>query len=68
MPNRPNEIPRRICLPEMVPAELAITEAMQKVEAMPADTRLTEAVVLLEKARDKVADYVDDNLASKQST
>ena len=44
----------------MTPAELKIYEAMQAVEALPPDERLTEAVVLLGKARDRVADYVDD--------
>lgn len=43
----------------MVPAETAITEAMYAVEGMPADVRLTDAVVLLGKARDRVADFVD---------
>ncbi len=56
MSNRP---PRRICLDRMTPAELAITEAMRAVEALPPDVRLTDAVILLGKARDKVADFVD---------
>lgn len=43
----------------MVKAELAIREAMLAVEDMPPDVRLTEAGVLLEKARNKVADFVD---------
>jgi hypothetical protein len=40
-------------------AELAIRDAMIEVEKLPADTRLTDAVVLLEKAQSKVADYID---------
>jgi hypothetical protein len=44
----------------MEPAEMAITVAMNTVEDMPADIRLTKAVVLLGEARDLVADYVDD--------
>ena len=43
----------------MTYAERAITIAMQAVEDLPADDRLTDAVVLLEQARSKVADYVD---------
>lgn len=43
----------------MTPAETAITDAMAAVEAMPPDLRLTDAVVLLQQARDKVADFVD---------
>ena len=54
-----NEIPRRIRMDLMTPAELAITKAVHATEAMPADPLLTEAVILLLQARDKVADYVD---------
>jgi hypothetical protein len=54
-----NEIPRRCYLDKMVPAERAIYDAMQAVEAMPADVRLTDAVMLLGQAKDKVSDYVD---------
>jgi hypothetical protein len=43
----------------MTPAELAILEAKEKVEAMPADVRLTDAQVLLTQAQNKVADFVD---------
>lgn len=53
------EIPRRCRLDLMTPAELAIVAAMDAVEALPADVRLTDAVVLLAKARDRVADFVD---------
>lgn len=53
------EAPRR-CYEELqVYAERQITKAMAAVEAMPADVRLTDAVVLLGKAKDRVADYVD---------
>lgn len=44
------------------PAEKAIYNAMQEVEAMPADERLTDAVELLQEAHNKVADYVDEQL------
>ena len=54
-----DQIPRRIRIDLMVPAELAIREALLAVEKMPADTRLTEAVILLSKAQNRVADYVD---------
>lgn len=57
----PYEIPRRIRIDLMTPAELAITEAIRVVELMGADVRLTEAVILLGQARDRVADYVDDD-------
>lgn len=51
--------PRRLCLYLMTPAELAIYNAVQVVEEVGADPLLTDAVVLLQQARDKVADYID---------
>ena len=54
-----NKIPRRIDINRYVPAETAIREAILRVEAMPADVRLTDAVVLLSRAKDKVADFID---------
>jgi hypothetical protein len=52
-------MPRRIDIERLTPAETAIRNAMIAVEEMPADSLLTEAVNLLQHARDKVADYVD---------
>lgn len=54
-----DEIPRRIRMDKMVPAELAILKAMEAVEGMGAHPLLTEAVVLLGQAKDKVSDIVD---------
>lgn len=54
-----SEIPRRICIDKMTPAELAIREAVLAVEELPADVRLTDAVILLQAAREHVADFVD---------
>ena len=59
------EIPRRSRLDQNTPAELAIRAAVDAVEALPADVRLTHAVVLLQEARDAVADYVDGVEAQK---
>jgi hypothetical protein len=59
-----NTIPRRAKLNENTPAELAIYNAMVEVEKLPADLRLTDAIVLLGKARDLVADFVDQSIAS----
>ena len=53
------EIPRRRNIDLFTPAELAIWDAIGLVEVLPADIRLTDAVVLLEQAREKVADFVD---------
>lgn len=54
-----DEIPRRVRWERLTPAERAIFAAVEAVEALPADVRLTDAVVLLQAARMKVADYVD---------
>lgn len=56
----PALLPRRNRLDQMTPAERAIYDAAQDVELLPADERLTKAVVLLGEARDLVSDYVDD--------
>ena len=55
-----NEIPRRIRMDLWHPAELAIQNAVNEVEKMAADVRLTNAVILLGKARESVADFIDD--------
>lgn len=56
-----NEIPRRIRMDQWSKAEKAIYEAMQTVESMGADPALTDAVVLLGQAKDRVADFVDSH-------
>jgi len=45
---------------KMVPAELKILEATHLIEKMGADVRLTKAQILLSRARDLVADVVDE--------
>ena len=54
-----NEIPRRIRLDKMKPAEKAIHAAVGEVEKIGADVRLTDAIILLQQAKDKVSDYID---------
>lgn len=54
--------PRRADLDRNVVAEHAIRDAMKAVEDLGADVKLTEAVVLLGKAHEAVADYVDDHM------
>jgi hypothetical protein len=54
-----SDIPRRIQLDKYCPAELAIRAAVLAVEEMGCDTRLTKAVILLQQAKDRVADFVD---------
>ena|SRR5579864_2518013 len=55
-----DDIPRRVDILRITPAEQAIRAAVIAVENLPADTRLTEAVMLLMEAREYVADYVDN--------
>jgi hypothetical protein len=63
MPNMSDTtIPRRCRIDLMTSAELAIVEAVHAVEEAGADIRLTEAVNLLQAAREKVADFVDGRL------
>lgn len=52
-------IPRRVQIDRFSPAETAIYNAVKAVEDGPADPRLTHAVILLQKAREWVADFVD---------
>ncbi len=56
-----NEIPRRNRLDLNTPAEKAISDAIQEIEKLPPDVRLTKAVVLLAAAKDLVSDFVDAN-------
>lgn len=53
------EIPRRNRIDKFVTAEKKIFDAIQSVEDMGADIRLTDAVILLSQAQNKVADFVD---------
>ncbi len=57
--NRPDGIPSRCDRMLMTPAELAITDAMYAVEGAGASLALTDAVMFLSKARDRVADHVE---------
>ena len=58
------ETPRRIQMQKWTPAEHAIRQAMIAVEQAGAHPLLTDAVVLLGQAQDKVADYVDSKETS----
>lgn len=51
--------PRRNRIDLMAPAELAIRYAVDVVEGLAADARLTKAVILLAEARERVADYIE---------
>ena len=51
---------RRNRLDLLTPAELAIYNAIQEVEKIGADVRLTRAVIALSDAKKLVADYIDN--------
>ena len=55
-------IPRRNRVDLYTPAEKAIFDAIDAVESLGADTRLTDAVNLLGDAKSKVADYIEEQL------
>jgi hypothetical protein len=55
-----SDLRRRNRLENNTPAELAIRAAIAEVEKTGAHPHLTEAVLLLDRARERVADYVDD--------
>lgn len=57
--SKPYGVPRRIRLDLLTPAELAVYEAVQAVERLPAHPALTEVVCTLQTARERLADYVD---------
>lgn len=52
-------LPRRYDINMYTPAERAITDAMYAVEHAGCHLLLTDAIILLEQARNKVSDYVD---------
>ncbi|HKK12238.1 MAG TPA: hypothetical protein VJ945_05375 [Flavobacteriaceae bacterium] len=60
------DFPRRSRNDMLTPAETAIMKAVLKVELMAADERLTDAMELLDKALNKVGDYVDEQLNIKK--
>ena len=57
-----NKFPRRSCIYLLTPAEKAVYDAVQEVEKAGADVLLTEAVILLQQAREKLADYFDEQI------
>lgn len=60
-----NPIPRRARIDLMTQAELAIRDVSFIVEHIGCHPLLTEAVILLSQAREKVADYVDGQALPK---
>ncbi len=53
------QIPRRIMLEKMTPEEIAIRAIMLQIENLGAHPLLTDVIVLLDQAREKLADWID---------
>lgn len=53
------EIPRRNRIDLYTPAEKAIYDAKLEVEKLPADPRLTDALLYLQLAQNLISDFVD---------
>lgn len=60
--------PRRIKLEENTAEELLIREAVQAVEKLGAHPLLTDVVVKLGEAREKLADWVDEGRPGGNAT
>lgn len=54
-----NDIPRRSRTDLWIPAEKAINDALQAVEALGAHPQLTDVVCMLSDAQRKIADWHD---------
>ncbi len=60
------DFPRRSCVDQYTPVEEAIWAAHAQVEALGASTALTDAVILLQQAAEKVADFLEGISASSE--
>jgi len=54
-----NGIPRRAYIDQLTPEELELYQMVGKIESLGAHPLLTDVVVLLAQARDKLADWVE---------
>lgn len=59
-------IPRRIDIQLRFPAEVTISKAIEEVELLGCDERLTDAAVKLDEARALVGDFLDERIVGKQ--
>jgi hypothetical protein len=57
-----SDIPRRVRLDVLLPAEGDIDHAQRIIESLPADVRLDDAMALLRAARDSVSDYINNSV------
>ena len=56
---REDGVPRRADTLLQAPAEMAVTDIMRQVEGLGASAALTDAVTLLQRARDRIADHLE---------
>lgn len=63
-----NGFPRRSRLDLCEAAEKIIYDAIQEVEKLGADVRLTNAVVKLSEAKDLVSDFIDEQISNRVQT
>lgn len=63
-----DDIPRRNKLWQNTPEELAIRDMVGRIERLGADPLLTDCVVLLAAAKDKLGDWVDAQLQKPDTT
>lgn len=64
---RPDGLPTRADMQHWTPGEKAIWDAVQVIERMGGSPALTDAVILLQRARNRVADHVEGETGSKIS-
>lgn len=57
--------PRRSNVTDMTPEELQLRECIHRVEELGAHPLLTETVVLLAQAKEKLADFLDAQIDAK---
>lgn len=63
-----NSFHRRNRLDLNEPAEISIRNAVNEIEKIGADVRLTKAINLLHEARELVSDFIDEKLNDSMKT
>lgn len=53
---------RKIDILLNTPSELSIMKAMEEVEKLPSDERVTKVVMLLSEAKDILSEYIDEKI------
>ena len=58
--------PRKSCINLLTKPEKIIYDAVQEVENIGADERLTKAIILLGEAQDLVSDFINEQIINKR--